>query len=73
VWNEPQWLTPKSFVFWILICKLFDIYGLHAVFANMLVFTRMFIGNRENRMEGGIPVKVQVSSSQKPLGKFFFT
>jgi hypothetical protein len=39
--------VPKSFVLKILISKFFDIYALHMVFANVIVFTRMFIGFRE--------------------------
>jgi hypothetical protein len=41
---------PKFF-FYILIEKLFIIYGLRMIFANMIIFTRMFIGFREN--DGG--------------------
>jgi hypothetical protein len=59
-----------------LICKFFDIKNLRTLFANMLVFTRMFIGFREKQGEGGTPFatrcKTGICFFRQGLGEKYF-
>ena len=67
--GESESKRPKSFVFWILICKFFDIKILRTLFANMLGFTRMFIGFREKQGEGGTPLRYALQNGNMLLSR----